>query len=94
MVGHKKSENFSAIEYCAETLCLVLSLSFSYVQHNTPSLNWTQRATVAKGVARGLYFLHTKLVGGKPLIHGDIKRCEASVILLSQYKLHFNRKLY
>lgn len=48
-------------------------------KHNTPSLNWTQRATVAKGVARGLYFLHTKLVGGKPLIHGDIK--SANILL-------------
>lgn len=48
-------------------------------KHNTPSLNWTQRGTVAKGVARGLYFLHTSLVGGKPLIHGDIK--SANILL-------------
>lgn len=48
-------------------------------KHNTPSLNWTQRATVAKGVARGLYFLHTNLVDGKPLIHGDIK--SANILL-------------
>uniref|UniRef100_L7M6C8 non-specific serine/threonine protein kinase n=1 Tax=Rhipicephalus pulchellus TaxID=72859 RepID=L7M6C8_RHIPC len=48
-------------------------------KHNTPSLNWTQRATVAKGVARGLYFLHTSLVDGKPLIHGDIK--SANILL-------------
>lgn len=48
-------------------------------KHNTPSLNWTQRGTIAKGVARGLYFLHTSLVDGKPLIHGDIK--SANILL-------------
>ncbi|XP_077487784.1 pelle-like serine/threonine-protein kinase pik-1 [Amblyomma americanum] len=48
-------------------------------KHNTPSLIWTQRGTIAKGVARGLYFLHTSLVDGKPLIHGDIK--SANILL-------------
>ncbi|XP_050026555.1 serine/threonine-protein kinase pelle-like [Dermacentor andersoni] len=48
-------------------------------KHNTQTLNWTQRGTIAKGVARGLYFLHTSLVDGKPLIHGDIK--SANILL-------------
>ncbi|KAH9383723.1 hypothetical protein HPB48_025489 [Haemaphysalis longicornis] len=48
-------------------------------KHNTPTLNWTQRGAIAKGVARGLYFLHTSLLDGKPLIHGDIK--SANILL-------------
>lgn len=47
-------------------------------KHKTPPLNWTQRNVIAKGTARGLYFLHTS-IKGQPLIHGDIK--SANILL-------------
>lgn len=40
-------------------------------------ITWLQRIYIARGVARGLQFLHT--VGDKPLIHGDIK--SANILL-------------
>lgn len=42
-----------------------------------PVFDWLRRLNVAKGVARGLQFLHT--IGDKPLIHGDIK--SANILL-------------
>ncbi|XP_075986679.1 serine/threonine-protein kinase pelle [Anticarsia gemmatalis] len=44
-----------------------------------PPLTWSQRYSIAHGVARGLQFLHT--MAGTPLIHGDIKPAN---ILLDQ----------
>lgn len=42
-------------------------------------LDWPLRLNIAIGVARGLQFLHTNLVDGKPLVHGDIK--SANILL-------------
>nr|WMZ41589.1 pelle protein [Altica viridicyanea] len=44
-------------------------------------LNWPSRLNIAVGVARGLQFLHTNMINGKPLVHGDIKSAN---ILLDQ----------
>lgn len=48
-----------------------------HIKYGTPPLNWLQRFEVAKGIARGLQYLHT--IGEKPLIHGDIK--SANILL-------------
>ncbi|XP_015432237.1 PREDICTED: serine/threonine-protein kinase pelle [Dufourea novaeangliae] len=47
------------------------------VKQKTQPLTWIQRHEIAKGTARGLQYLHT--IGGKPLIHGDIK--SANILL-------------
>ncbi|XP_012280923.1 serine/threonine-protein kinase pelle [Orussus abietinus] len=47
------------------------------LRQRTQPLNWLQRHEIAKGVARGLQYLHT--IGDKPLIHGDIK--SANILL-------------
>lgn len=49
-----------------------------HCKNNTAPLRWSQRAIIAKGTARGLYFLHTS-IKGQPLIHGDIK--SANILL-------------
>lgn len=46
-------------------------------KNGTPPLNWRQRFEIAKGIARGLQYLHT--IGNKPRIHGDIK--SANILL-------------
>lgn len=45
-------------------------------------LNWSQRKEIAKGVARGLQYLHT--AHQKPLIHGDIK--SANILLNKHFE--------
>lgn len=47
----------------------------------TPALSWQQRAMIAEGVAKGLYYLHT--LRDKPLVHGDAK--SANVLLDAQF---------
>lgn len=47
------------------------------MKHGTAPLNWVQRQDIAKGVARGLQYLHT--IYKNPLIHGDIK--SANILL-------------
>lgn len=47
------------------------------LKHKSQPLSWIQRHEIAKGIARGLQYLHT--VGEKPLIHGDIK--SANILL-------------
>ncbi|XP_043262635.1 serine/threonine-protein kinase pelle isoform X2 [Colletes gigas] len=47
------------------------------VKQKSQPLTWIQRHEIAKGTARGLQYLHT--IGGKPLIHGDIK--SANILL-------------
>lgn len=47
------------------------------VKYKTQPLTWIQRHEIAKGMARGLQYLHT--IGGKSLIHGDIK--SANILL-------------
>ncbi|XP_028137592.1 serine/threonine-protein kinase pelle [Diabrotica virgifera virgifera] len=42
-------------------------------------LKWPTRLNIAIGVARGLQFLHTNRINGKPLVHGDIK--SANILL-------------
>ncbi|CAH1966089.1 unnamed protein product [Acanthoscelides obtectus] len=48
---------------------------------NDPSrvLSWPTRLNIAVGSARGLQFLHTNMINGKPLVHGDIK--SANILL-------------
>ncbi|OXU18478.1 hypothetical protein TSAR_010966 [Trichomalopsis sarcophagae] len=48
-----------------------------HLKHGSNPLNWIQRLKIAKGIARGLQYLHT--VRDKPLIHGDIK--SANILL-------------
>lgn len=52
--------------------------------HRDPSkvLNWPTRLNIAIGAARGLQFLHTNMIKGKPLVHGDIK--SANILLDSK----------
>uniref|UniRef100_A0A6G1SDJ6 non-specific serine/threonine protein kinase n=1 Tax=Aceria tosichella TaxID=561515 RepID=A0A6G1SDJ6_9ACAR len=50
-------------------------------KNGTPPLTWDQRAAIAEGVAKGLYYLHT--LRNKPLVHGDAK--SANVLLDSQF---------
>ncbi|KAL0122091.1 hypothetical protein PUN28_007098 [Cardiocondyla obscurior] len=47
------------------------------LRQKTKPLSWMQRHEIAKGIARGLQYLHT--IGEKPLIHGDIK--SANILL-------------
>ncbi|XP_043472901.1 serine/threonine-protein kinase pelle-like [Leptopilina heterotoma] len=54
-------------------------------KHKTEPLSCEQRYNIAIGTARGLQYLHT--IGGKPLIHGDIKSAN---ILLDK---HFEPKI-
>lgn len=42
-------------------------------------LHWPSRLNIAIGAARGLQFLHTNMINGKPLVHGDIK--SANILL-------------
>nr|CAH7740523.1 unnamed protein product [Callosobruchus chinensis] len=42
-------------------------------------LGWPARLNIAIGSARGLQFLHTNMINGKPLVHGDIK--SANILL-------------
>nr|CAI5831565.1 unnamed protein product [Callosobruchus analis] len=42
-------------------------------------LCWPVRLNIAIGSARGLQFLHTNMINGKPLVHGDIK--SANILL-------------
>lgn len=42
-------------------------------------LKWPTRLNIAIGAARGLQFLHTSMINGKPLVHGDIK--SANILL-------------
>ncbi|KAJ8985110.1 hypothetical protein NQ317_012760 [Molorchus minor] len=42
-------------------------------------LNWPARLNIAIGTARGLQFLHTSMINGTPLVHGDIK--SANILL-------------
>lgn len=67
-----------------EALCLVYQLMKNgsledrlLLRHKTKPLAWMQRHEIAKGIARGLQYLHT--IGEKPLIHGDIK--SANILL-------------
>lgn len=48
-----------------------------HLKHGSYPLNWIQRQEIAKGIARGLQYLHT--IHEKPLIHGDIK--SANILL-------------
>ncbi|XP_032457556.1 pelle-like serine/threonine-protein kinase pik-1, partial [Nasonia vitripennis] len=48
-----------------------------HLKHGSNPLNWIQRLEIAKGIARGLQYLHT--IRDKPLIHGDIK--SANILL-------------
>ena len=50
-------------------------------KNGTRPLSWQQRAMIAEGVAKGLYYLHT--LRDKPLVHGDAK--SANVLLDSQF---------
>lgn len=48
-------------------------------KHGSDTLLWHQRKGIARGIARGLQYLHT--IHKNPLIHGDIKSAN---ILLDQ----------
>lgn len=45
-------------------------------------LDWPQRLDISIGTARGLQFLHTHRINGKPLVHRDIK--SANILLDSK----------
>ncbi|CAG7832147.1 unnamed protein product [Allacma fusca] len=47
-------------------------------RQKTPPLSWSLRYSIARGVARGIQFLHS-ISDEKPLIHGDIK--SANILL-------------
>ncbi|XP_024894107.1 serine/threonine-protein kinase pelle-like isoform X2 [Temnothorax curvispinosus] len=47
------------------------------LRQKTKPLTWMQRHEIAKGIARGLQYVHT--IGKKPLIHADIK--SANILL-------------
>ncbi|KAJ8929909.1 hypothetical protein NQ314_017374 [Rhamnusium bicolor] len=49
------------------------------VRDPTKLLKWPTRLNIAIGAARGLQFLHTSMINGKPLVHGDIK--SANILL-------------
>lgn len=52
------------------------------LKHETAPLSWIQRQEIAKGVARGLQYMHT--VHENPLIHGDIK--SANILLDNNFE--------
>lgn len=61
--------------------------SNSYGSWSQRGLTWEQRYQVAWGTAKALQFLHT--VKDKPLIHGDVKRCGAFVLIIWVDGRHF-----
>lgn len=59
-----------------------LLLKNNYPQQQHVPLTWIQRHNIAKGVAKGLQYLHN--VRDRPLIHGDIK--SANILLDSHHQ--------
>ncbi|KJE97060.1 hypothetical protein CAOG_07542 [Capsaspora owczarzaki ATCC 30864] len=55
-------------------------------KHGAPTLNWTQRASIAIDIARAMHFVQTA-VPGQPLFHLDLK---TSSVLLNE---HFQAKV-
>lgn len=67
-----------------ETPCLIYQCMINgslfdrlHLKNGTQPLDWMQRKEIAKGIARGLHYLHT--IHENPLIHGDIK--SANILL-------------
>lgn len=87
ILNSRPHENILALyaySFGGDAPCLVYQLMTNgslqdklLVKRKVEPLNWFQRHEIAKGVARGLQYLHS--IGEKPLIHGDIK--SANILL-------------